>query len=200
LTQSLKERHDMIWYREQVLAYELARTMIHKPKVGVWMILLPLLFVFFLQDIKKYKSSIRTFVDGFLKNKKIALDLTFNAVSAGTSLEKTLAEFASETQPTFSDQNDLHEKQLREIAFLMKHFQRLLNGKGRTYEELLKEAYPSAGEYASFLDTLFKLEDAVLKSAFPAGTSNKEAGELVTLMQNTVRRMRLQERDRVFYS
>jgi hypothetical protein len=107
LTQRLEERHALIWQHEQVVAYDLAKALIQKPKVTVWIILLPLLFLFFMQDLKKYKNGIRSFVDGFLKNKKIGLDLAYQASQAGSSLDKAVASFAADSRPEVGERGRL---------------------------------------------------------------------------------------------
>lgn len=188
----------MIWHREQILAYELAKALIPKPKVSVWMVMLPFLFLFFMQDLKKYKAGIRNFADGFLKNKKIALDLAFNAVRERISHEAALAAFAADAKPVFADQSDLHEKQMNEIAGLMTHYRCLLNGRGKTCEELLKNAYGAAGKYRRFLETLEALENEVIQAASKLNPPDGDSQELVKLMQTAARRIRRRECERIF--
>lgn len=176
----------------------MAKVLIPKPKVTVWMVMLPLLFLFFLQDLKKYKVGIGNFVEGFLKNKKAALGLAMGAVHEGASLAAKLADFAAEAWPLPADQNELYEKQRREIACLMQHYQRLLTGSGKTYAALIKNAYRSGPEYQVFLDTLFGLERAVLKAAMPSDPAGGDAHELVRLMQTATRQIRQRERASIF--
>jgi hypothetical protein len=199
LTQDLEARHAMLLHQERILAYDLAKVLIHKPKVTVWMIMLPLLFLFFLQDLKKYKAAIQNFTEGYLKNKIIALDLAFSGVREDASLDGALATFASETRLAPADQNELHEKQRQEIACLMDHYRRLLTAKGKTYEELVKNAYPSASAYRLFLDTLFDLENAVMHTALRSNPADGDAHELGQLMQNATRQLRRRECERIFH-
>lgn len=189
----------MIWHQERILAYELAKVLIHKPNVTVWMIMLPLLLLFFIQDLKKYKAGIANFVDGFLKNKKTALDMAFNAAREGTSPGDELAGFAADARSASADQDELHEKQLREIACLMNHYRRLFTGNGETYEALIKNVYPSAIEYQVFLDTLFGLEKDVIQAALRSKPTDGDAHELSKLMQTALRQIRQRECDRIFH-
>jgi hypothetical protein len=198
LIKELEARREMIWNQEQLVAYEVAKVVIPKPKVTVWMIMLPLLFLFFLHDLKKFKTGITDFAQGFLKNKKTALDLTFNATREGIPVEAKLAQFAAEAWPAPADQNELHEKQRREIACLMNHYQRLLTGSGKSYAALIKNVYPSAPKYQIFLDTLFELESGVLKAVLQSTPTDGNAHEIAKLMQTATRQMRQRERDRIF--
>jgi hypothetical protein len=204
LTQNLEARHAMILHQERVLSYQLAKVMIKKPKVSVWMVMLPLLFLFFIQDVRKYKAGIRDFADGFFKNKKIALDLTLKAMLEDVPLKEALSVFASNVAPVLSDQMELHEKQMKEIAYLMMHYQRLLTARGDTYEALIKNTFGSAAAYQRFLDGLADLEREVIRSALTFARSDGIAKEVETpqelakLMQNAMRQIRRRECDRIF--
>jgi hypothetical protein len=204
LTQNLEARHAMILHQERVLSYQLAKVMIKKPKVSVWMVMLPLLFLFFIQDVRKYKVGIRDFADGFFKNKKIALDLTLKAMLEDVPLKEALTVFASNVEPVLSDQMELHEKQMKEIAYLMMHYRRLLTAQGDTYEALIKNTFGSAADYQRFLDGLADLEREVIRSALTFARSDGIAKEVETpqelakLMQNAMRQIRRRECDRIF--
>ncbi len=206
MTQKLQERHAMILHQERVLSYELAKVMIKKPKVSVWMVMLPLLFLFFIQDVRKYKAGIRDFADGFFKNKKIALDLALKAILEDVAFKDTLADFASNIGPVSAEQLTLHEKQFNEIAFLMMHYQGLLTGNGGTYEALIKNKYGSAAEYQRFLNALADLEREVIQSALTfarsdgVGNEVETPQELAKLMQNAMRQIRRRECERIFSS
>ena len=194
----LETRHALIWHQEKIVAYDLAKVLIDKPRVTVWMIMLPLLFLFFIQDLKKYKAAIGNFVDNFLKNKKIALDLAFKAERGGLSLETMRTEWISEVQSTAVEQPELLETQTDEIAWLIDHYSRLLAADGNSYDALIKNAYSSFSAYQHFIDTLLDLENAVIRAAFKYNPPNENTRELVILMQNAIRKIRQKERNRVF--
>jgi hypothetical protein len=200
LTPDLEARQAMIWQQERILAYDLAKVLIHKPGVTVWMIMLPLLFLFFMQDLKNYKAAMQKFTEGFLKNKQIALDLALNGVREGAALDSAPAQSAAGFRSDPADQNEIHEKQRQEIACLMDHYRRLLTAKGKTYEELIKNAYPSASAYRLFLDTLFDLENAVMQTALRSNPTDGDAHELGQLMQNATRQLRRREFERIFHT
>lgn len=200
MSQRYEERHALLWQREQVVGYALAKELVTKPQVTVWMIMLPLLFLFFIQDLKKYKAGIRGFADGFLKNKKIALDLALKAIQEDASLDRTLADFASESRPEDPVYADLLDIQMREIACLANHYQRLMQGSGRSYEALVQQTYGSAAKYHQFLDKLFSLEDAVLQAAFDIQPPEGEAQTLAGQMQIAARRIRREAAEKMFQS
>jgi hypothetical protein len=199
LAHNLEKRRALIWHQERILAYDLAKVLIHKPKVTVWMIMLPLLFLFFIQDLKKYKAAIGNFTDGFLKNKKIALDLALKSVREDISLEAMRTEWISESQPAAAEQPELFKKQTDEIVWLMNHFRRLLTAGGQSYEALIKSAYCSLSAYQDFIDTLFDLENAVIRTALTFNPPDENTRELVSLMQSAIRKIRQRERDRLFH-
>lgn len=200
MTIDLEARQAMIWQQERILAYDLAKVLIHKPRVTVWMIMLPLLFLFFLQDLKNYKAAIRNFTNGFLKNKQTALELALTGLREGTARDSAPAQFAAGFRSDPTDQNDLHETQRQEIACLMDHYRRLLTATGKTYAELIKNAYPSVSAYRLFLDTLFDLENAVMQTALGSNPTDGDARELGQLMQTATRQLRRQACERTFHA
>ncbi|RJP44109.1 MAG: hypothetical protein C4548_06375 [Desulfobacteraceae bacterium] len=198
MSQNYEEQRALIWNREQIFAYELATLLIQKPKVTVWMLMLPLLFLFFMQDLKKYKAGIRGFADGFLENKRIALDLAFKALRDGAFLGRVLEDFAAGSRSESAGHSDLVESQLGEVAFLAAHYQRLMMEKGLSYEALVQKAYGTAGQYHQFLDKLFDLEDAVLEAAFQVQEPDADGRALAGKMRSAARRMRREAGDRIF--
>jgi hypothetical protein len=198
MTQDLEQRHDTIWHHEQVLAFELAKQLIPKPKISLWMMMLPLLFIFFMQDIKKYKTGIRKFSDDFLRNKKNALDLAYNAAQEGTALDAALAAFAADHPAPSPDQSALYEAQRREIVCLSAHYMRLLTARGDTYEKLVRNGYGSFTEFQRFMDTLFERENDVIQSALHLNPPEGDSHRIIEEMQRALRRLRQGERDRIF--
>lgn len=197
MAQNLEQRKEVIWHQEHVLAFELAKTMIQKPTISFWMMLLPFLFLFFIMNVKKYKSAIHQFANDFLRNKKTALELAFNAVLEDASIEKALADFAADNPPPSPDQTSLYEAQRREITLLASHYKRLLTARGDTYEKLVKNVY-STMDFQRFLDALSERENEVLQNALRVNTPEGDLSGLIKEMQAALRRIRQAERDRIF--
>jgi hypothetical protein len=193
---SLQEKHEIIRASEERFAYELAKQVIEKPKASVWLIFLPILFVFYAQRIQKYKGSVRSFVAGFMRTKLVALDAAAEEVRTGIFPEQIMAGIKPKDDPAGKAQ--LREKQLAEIDILRQHYLLLLGGDGDSFPALLKKAYQTSGAYRSFLNRLHKAEAEVNQVAVQVIDPSPEAHEVVVRMEKLSELLREEELREIF--
>jgi hypothetical protein len=196
VVQSLDEKYEIIRNREERFAFELAKQVIEKPKASVWLIFLPLLFVFYAQRLQKYKSSIQSFAKGFMVTKIIALDAALEEAKNNRVSRETIA--ARFPGPDSDEKKEMRQKQLDEIDILRQHYLLLLKVTGSSYQVLLKEAYGTSGTYRSFLNILFKAEEEVNQVVLQNLQPTAEAREVVERMEKLSERLREMEIEEVF--
>jgi len=127
--------------KELILAYEkfftskLATLVLNKPKLSVWMIFIPFIFIFFIQDFLKYKKGRKEFMENYLFTHKKALD----------EAEKAINESRKPDTDVLAMQADLKGKSSEMYAGLLmvlaEHYTCLLKASGDTYADLIKSAY-----------------------------------------------------------
>ena len=195
----IEEKHELIRRREELLAYDVAKQVIEKPKASIWIIFMPILFVFHAQRMQKYKKSIHAFARHFMHTKGLALDAAREEAKTGKP---------PEGYPGDSEQNSGHgrgnaairERQLREIAILKEHYLLLLKRPGETYPALLKNAYGSGGHYRFFLNRLFDAEEAVTDAVIESqhATPDPDARDVVMRMKEVTEKLREKEMKDIF--
>jgi hypothetical protein len=196
VAQSLDEKYQLIRDREELFAFELAKKVIEKPKASVWLIFLPLLFVFYAQRIQKYKSSVQSFAKGFMATKIIALDAALEETRTGTFARETIA--ARFPGPDPEEKKAMRQKQFEEVDILKQHYLLLLQATGSSYPALMKDAYGTSGDYRSFLNRLFRAEEEVNQAVLQSLQPTDEAREVVGRMEKISELLREEEIKEIF--
>lgn len=198
MTVSFHEKYETILSKERQMAYALAKQVISKPETSVWMIFLPVLFVHHAFNIQRYKKSIHGFADYYIQIKIKALNLALNAVEEGRGICIDLETCFPSLEPGDEKNAKVCEKQLGEIRLLFHHYQGLLRTRGKTWKELVKEAYGEAGKYRIFLNALGKAEKEVTRYVTRVFETSETAREVAVKMEKIVDQLREEDVKAVF--
>jgi hypothetical protein len=193
---TVDEKYEIIRQHDERFAFELAKQIMDKPKASVWIIFLPLLFVFHVQRLQKYKESIQGFVKHYLHTKMLALDAALKENRGEETMEED-REAESGVQAHDKSQA-IREKQYRELDLLKEHYLRLLENPGKSYPELLRNAYGTSGEYRLFLNRLIKSEEEVNRAVLDVNQPDGEAQDVVERMQRHSEELREMEIAKIF--
>lgn len=125
----------LIMEYERTFSAKLASLVLNKPKLSSWMIFIPFIFIFFIQDLMKYKKGRKEFMDNYLLSHEKAL----------TEAEKAINESRKPDTDSLAKKADLKGKSTEMYADLLtvlaKHYTCLLEASGDTYTNLIKSAY-----------------------------------------------------------
>jgi hypothetical protein len=193
-----EEKYDLIVSQEKLFAYSVAKELIKKPETSVWMILLPFLFVYHMFNIQKYKNSIHDFANNFLRTKLKALDMALEEIKAGKAPDLTLENCFPQMDSANEKEVRVCEKQLKEIEILQKHYLKLLQARGKTYESLIKSGYSRGGDFRLFLNNLASAENEVNRYVLKVYQTTDQARKVVKKMEDTVYRFREQDFKKFF--
>ncbi|MCJ7830466.1 MAG: NF038143 family protein, partial [Desulfobacterales bacterium] len=69
-----REKSLLVLQEERLFAAALAAQVIGKPQLSIWMILIPIIFVFFFFRFQKYVAGKKTFADNYLTSRQQALE------------------------------------------------------------------------------------------------------------------------------
>ena len=167
LTASIDEQSEIIKNNEQRFAFMLAGRVISRPKLSIWMILIPVIFVYFFYQFNKYKQGRADFTDNYLITRKRALNAARVAVleDRAPNLEETIKR--SKLPPeTLGAYREL-------LVVLVQHYIDLLQAKGENIAELIKSAYRTPTNYLLFCNRLNQVErelNAALRPHMREGT------------------------------
>jgi len=188
------------WIREyeEQFAYRVAAGVIGRPRVSVWLVLLPFLFVYYVYQIQRYQRDVPAFAEGFGRSKLTALERALAALRLGRSPLPAEDEAVRRGMET-ATMAAVTAAQEAEIAMLAEHYGRLLAADGNDYPALLKSVYPVAGEYLVFLERLQVAEGRVSRAVLAALPATPEGRAAVEKMTEIVRLLREAEA-RKFYA
>ena len=146
---------------ERKFAAQLGRAIMEKPKLSSWMVFIPFIFIFYFQDLSKYKNGRKEFSESFLHTRTKALQEAEAALAErrepDTSAIAGQAEISSKARGKYSEF----------LAALVGHYSSLLQADGDSYEELLQVAYVRKKNYLTYLDQLATIEKALNKALRP---------------------------------
>lgn len=145
---SIHEKSAIIWASEENFAYALAPAVLDKPKISIWMILIPILIVYHMFRYQKYVDGRNRFCEHYLFLRKRALEANVRALEAGQSCDvRDLIKQANIPEDTKSEYTAW-------IRVLCDHFADLLRCEGDSIEALVKSAYKNRTNFLLFLNQL----------------------------------------------
>lgn len=158
----IEEKKRQILEYEEAMARQLARRVVDKPVPPIWMILIPIFFVFHAWKIKEYSNGLKSFAEHYLLSRRRALDTACESEIGGTQpdidqlLEKNNAipASASSCYRTW-------------ITLLINHYCNLLKAPGNSVHELIRSHYRNKSTYLLFNNQLRTAENSYNVSLLP---------------------------------
>lgn len=158
----LDTKKELILGQERTFGARLGRLVLNKPKLSAWMIFIPFIFIFYIQDLMKYKKGRKEFSGNYLLSREKALN---EAVAAVTENRKpdTMA---------LARKADLKgaavEKYGALLAVLADHYILLLKARGESYEALVRSAHSNNSKaFLAFAERLRLAENELNKALLP---------------------------------
>ena len=191
---------DLDLNRDRILAHErsfaghVAGEVVDKPVLAMWMILIPVFFVFFFYQLKRYKSGLKDFSENFLITRKRTLDAVWEANTSKTSADLERVVELSDIPPEAKDHYRVW------VELLADHYRLLIQASGGTYGELVKAAYEKKSNYLLRLKNLNQVEADLNHALAPLLPGDKQAIEtVIKSMQDSVKKFR-QNQSTEFFS
>lgn len=188
-----KTPYDLIWEQENQFAYRVAKNILEKPKISVWLILVPILFLYYAHKIQQYKAGIHDFSKGVLRSKILALDSALEELNTGQKDEEFKNSFVSKELETSPNVIRVRDMQIAEVELLKAHYAKLLREQGDSYQKLITKSYKTSGEYRRFLNKLAQVEADVRAAVLRAYHPNAEAQAVTRKLEKVTARLREEE-------
>jgi len=200
MDQDFEQRFTAVFKREEQFAHTLATYVIQKPRLSVWMFLVPILFIYHANHIKRYKNNLANFQQGFTKTKLHALNLAMEELTRGERKQEREMDLFADYDVEGPNVQEVRNRQLEEIRLLIRHFRSLLRSSGRDYPELVRSAYKTKKEYKKFISNLNQMEKEVNKAALHAFHDSEDSRRAVSEMEKHASMLRNQEAGDIFSS
>ena len=191
---TIEAKKELILDYEQRFANELGLVIIPKPKVSLWMILIPLYFVFHIFRHKKYMEGRRVFSANFMISRRRVADETMEALRQNRTANLD-ALSAKAKLPSKEAQRTYREW----LTVLMAHYRELLTAQADGFDALVKLAYRNRSHYLLTLDQLSEAEKK-LNTAMRPHIKNKteDIDDVIAGIEGHITRMRRAHAQAVF--
>ena len=193
----------IIWQHEVRQVDRIVKALLKNKKVALnWkIILLPI----FMNKVYQYRKDLRFTHKNILYTKKLAFDAAKN-ISQGKDQAWEFRRIEIKTREVLDNEKKgfytekIRRKQLAEIELLIKHYLDLFSSKQSTYTEVIKDRYPSKGNYLAFLSALQKAEEEVIQAAITSMRkgSKKERRQWFQKVKETTKKIRAAETEKIY--
>ena len=192
-----------IWKHEVRQVDRIVKALLENKKADLnWkMILLPI----FLNKVYQYRKDLRFTRKNILYTKQFAFDAAKN-ISQGKDQAWEVRQIEIRTQEVLNKEKKgfytekIRRKQLSEIELLMKHYLDLFSSKQSSYAAIIKDKYPSKGNYLAFLSALQKTEEDVIQAAITTMRkgSKKDRRQWFQKVKETTKKVRTTEAEDIY--
>jgi len=156
-----EEKAALIVAQEEAFAHTLALQVLDRPQLSIWMILIPIIFVYFFYRYQKFSSGRKVFCENYLISRKRALNEALEVIRTGRKPEiNALARQSSLPE-------HLREKNADVLAVLVDHYIDLLRADGENFHALVRSAYRNQTNFLLFINRLNQAEKALNRALEP---------------------------------
>lgn len=191
---NVDQKRQQILDHESKLANQLALQVLEKPKPPIWMIFVPIFFVFFVQKMNQYKSGLTEFVDNYLRSRRHALEAALEAEETGkpanvAELLEKAGNIPEQAKPLFASWMEI----------LIDHYRLLLTSQGSNHATLVRAGYQNKTNYLLFCNCLNKAENAYSMALLPEmDGDNQDLSHIIKKIDICVTNLRRQDADTIF--
>ncbi len=162
LTTKLDERKEMILVKEESMAWQLALQVIDKPTPRIWMIFIPIFFVFYFWKLKEFENGLKTFSENHLLSRRRTLEAALAATESGRPVD-----IPSLVNQVEGLQEEARTCYARWLTVLAEHYRLLLQTEGDSYPSLIRTAYRNKENYLAFCHELGSVESGFDMALLP---------------------------------
>lgn len=188
----LERKKELILQRELAFANAVGAAVFEKPKVSFWMVLVPLLFLYFIYRMQRYKSGRMKFDEEFMTTRRRAMNLAFEAVETGTRPD--IDRIARESGLTEA----LEKPYASWLKVLVDFYMDLLAANGDSFESLVRSAYRNRTNYLLTLNRLSTVEKEFYAAVKPQLAATEGAAAVIATIETQSQQLRRDLAENIF--
>lgn len=190
---SVDQKYQIILEHEERFADRLALKVLDRPKLSVWMVLIPIIFVHYFYRMQKFNSGRNAFAGNYMIVRKRALDEAFDVTR--TCKDPDIERLARQSKLP----EDLYEPNRKMLTILVSHYKDLMQCDGNSMESLIRSSYKTRTNYLLFVNQLNQIE-RTLNSALKPHLSNSVEGvdEIISAIERHSEKLRRDHAEKVF--
>lgn len=180
--QELQRRLALIREYEASFAHRLATRVINKPKLNIWLFLVPFLFIYHFSELRRYKENLPALSQGLLRSKLHALSMAEEEVRTGQRKSEAEIVPPSDQELNKPSMAEVKKRQEEELRLLLAHYRRLLGSGAEEYGQLVRQAYGDRRRYQDFIEELQQRENELSQALLTAMARAKKGDEEAPLV------------------
>jgi zona occludens toxin (predicted ATPase) len=188
----LERKKELILQRELAFSNAVGAAVFEKPKVSFWMVLVPLLFLYFIYRMQKYKNGRMKFDEEFMTTRRRAMNLACEAVETGARPD--IDRIARESGLT----NALEKPYASWLRALVDLYMDLLAANGDSFESLVRSAYRNRSNYLLILNRLSAVEKEFYAALKPHMTATEGAAAVIATIETQSQQLRRDLAESIF--
>ena len=189
----LTQKKEIILRRELAFADEIGAAVFEKPEVSYWMVFIPILFLYFIYRMQKFKSDRMKFNEEFMSARKRAMDIALGDSATGGIAETDWAAHGSELPAP------LQKPYIYWIKTLSSHYLEMLSASGDDFESLVRAAYRNRSDYLLALEKLNNAEKDFYTALKPLMAQVEGTADIIAIIESQSRKLRSETADRIFH-
>ena len=187
-----EQKKELILQRELLFANAIGAEVFEKPKVSFWMVLIPILFIYFIYRMQRFKSGRMKFEQEFMTTRRKALDLAIEALETG--VKPNIDRVARESGIT----DALEKPYAFWLRTLVDYYGDLLAANGDSFDALVRSAYCNRTYYLLTLNRLSTVEKEFYFALKPRLAATEGASEVIAAIEEHSRRLRRDLAEQIF--
>lgn len=193
MKKNLEEKQQLILDYDHVFVERLANKIFKKPQLSIWMILIPIIFIFFFQQMTKYKNDRKEFIKNYLLSPNRALNEAYESL-------KQKREYNVDSIIEMADLKPVSIVPYRTLMIILtQHYLNLLSKDGDLFGDLIVSAYEDKGQYIGKMNEIneawMSLNQSIVKDLIK---TTPEAAETVRKIEDASIELRKDD-GKVFY-
>ena len=190
---TIQHKGNLILAHEEQFANKLAWQVLEKPRLSVWMILIPIIIIYYLYHHQRFTQGRREFVRNYLRSRsrslREAMDAIQNKRDPDPETIVTASNLPAEAIAAY------HQW----IVLLLEHYRDLLENAGEDFPSLVQSAYGSETNYVLTMNRLNLTEQHLNEALKPHLTTQYEGvGEIILKIETASERLRREVAERIF--
>jgi len=188
----LARKKEIILQREMAFADAIGISVLDKPKVSYWMVLIPILFLYFIYRMQQYKRDRIKFGEEFMITRRRAMDIAHDAAATGNMLAIDKVVHDSGLPAS------LHKHYGSWVQALVDYYMALLSADGGCFESMVRAAFINRSDYLSILNRLNTVEKDFYTALRPHLVTTEGAADIIAQIETQSRRLRQEQADDFF--
>jgi hypothetical protein len=189
---ALAQKKEIILQRELAFANAIGAALFEKPMVSFWMVLIPILFVYFIYRMQRFKSGRMKFDEEFMTTRRRAMDAALHAVE--TNGRPDMDEVARNSNLPAT----LQKPYVSWVNALAEYYMDLLSAGGDSFESLVRAAYRNRTNYLLILNRLNTVEKEFYKALEPHMGAAEGAADMIATIESQSQKLRRELAEQIF--